>query len=143
MIGLLYESCPCPAFSLRPQLVSGSSLVQAVDCAGNPTLSRLGGLGSFNQEDEAPAVAVGQRVEESPCDRITFESGREVGGDGHLADLGVEFDVRLDLIARSDTGPLADLRTDSDHERSAERSHGTAVRVAVDRDADRRPFARP
>src|SRR2546426_10056990 len=82
MIGLLYECCPCPAFSLRPQLVSGSSLVQAVDCAGNPTLSRLGGLCSLQQKDETPAGCVGETVGEKPFGPIPFLRRRGKRGGG-------------------------------------------------------------
>src|SRR3989475_1979199 len=146
-VGALGVSVPftvwSPAVVEASLLRLGSSLVQPFDCVRDAALSRLGDLGSFNREHEAPPVAVGQPVEKSLGDRISFERGREVGRDGHLAGLRVEFDVHLDLIARGDTGPLADLCADSDHERAAQRSHAAAVRVSIDRDADRRPFARP
>jgi hypothetical protein len=65
-----------------------------------------------------------------------------MGRYGHFARFGVKFDVYIHLITSSDSGFLAVLRADSDHEFPPHNRHRTAIGLAIDGDADWRPFAR-
>src|SRR5207248_3409215 len=75
--------------------------------------------------------------------RVTAQGSCEVGRHLHLARRRVELDADIHILTRRDTGGLANLRADADHEAPAHRGHCAAIGVAIDRDADRRFLARP
>src|SRR5947209_7414499 len=120
-----------------------SALPQLADRFGDASLTSLGCLGSFDREHEPLLVAIGQPIEEPLGVRITVERVHEVRRHAHLARLGVEFNVDIHLVTGGDTGSLADLCTDREHELPADRRDAAAISVTVDRDADRWPLARP
>jgi len=70
------------------------------------------------------------------------ERACEVGRDGDLARLGIEFDVDFDLVARGDPCRRAVLCAERHEAASAHRRDCCAVAVATDRHVDRRTLTR-
>src|SRR5450759_510383 len=121
----------------------GSALAQPVDRRDDAPPPGFGRLCVLDPQHEPLPVAVREPVEEPPGLDVAVERLREVGWHRQLARLGVELEVDLHLVAGGDADQRAVLRTHPDQELLAVDRHGAAVRLPVDRDADRWPLALP
>src|SRR3990170_8018427 len=94
--------------------LTSTTLAQHLHRLADAALARLIGLGSGDLEHVPPLVAVREAIEGLTCLRLGVERGSEVVRDAHLARLGVELDLDLDLVAPHHASAGTVLGADAD-----------------------------
>src|SRR2546427_2351274 len=119
-----------------------SALAERPNRLPDPSLTSFRRLGGLDRDDDPLLITEGQPLEESLHRRLALERAREIGRQRDLSRGRIELHVDTHLVAGGYARGVADFRADREHEAPAHRGHGAAIRVALDRDADRWFLAR-